>query len=593
MSTDDPNATPDRPMTRAEARALRAAAEAAAAATPDRGEAGGSTPSRPASAEPASGSASAGPETAAEPERGVESLPGAAPDPAPVADPSSVPAPASAAEPRPEPEPEPVGQRPGRRRRDDPARSYPGFGEGGEGDPGRPRPSRRFGLLLGGVVAVLALVVAGLSALSLTQGPRVSAAKIDPAVAIGSSGARLVLTANEPLAAVDPSQVTVEPAVPFTVDTAGRGVGIRFTVPLDDQTEYTVQVRDVHGVQGGPTGTLHASFRTPSSQIFLLQRTADGDDTIFHTDLTGEKAVPVFRHAQISDFRATADRLVVATEQDGQSQLLVMDRDGGNQHPLPLPAEGFISMLQVSDRGGLVGYTFTDKKLDATSGRASVLVTQSIRGDDKPVVEMVGDRMPSTADWYFVPDSAAVLFIDFTGALYVDDLSGDAGPTSLGLARSIQGVSRGTYTAVVERATGLVDLDLANGSEKPLAASTPDMGFPTAIVPYPGGTLRHIVSRNAAGLPNGQSIVRVGDDGAATTLFSVPAGDSIMQFCPSPSGQYTAVVVAPNLVDNPYDRSLLPLPETLQTHLLDTRTGKEKVVLTGFDASWCSMGPRR
>ena len=62
--------------------------------------------------------------------------------------------------------------------------------------------------------------------------------------------------------------------------------------------------------------------------------------------------------------------------------------------------------------------------------------------------------------------------------------------------------------------------------------------------------------------------------------------------CPSPSGQYVAVTVAPNLVENRYDDMLVPLPRTLQTHLIDLRSGEEMVVLTGFDASWCQMAPR-
>jgi hypothetical protein len=66
-----------------------------------------------------------------------------------------------------------------------------------------------------------------------------------------------------------------------------------------------------------------------------------------------------------------------------------------------------------------------------------------------------------------------------------------------------------------------------------------------------------------------------------------------MQACPSPSGQYSAIVVAPKLVNNPYDQSLLPLPTTMQTHIIDTKTGKEQVVLAGFDPSWCAQAPHR
>ncbi|WP_426187106.1 hypothetical protein [Microbacterium sp. TWP3-1-2b2] len=459
-------------------------------------------------------------------------------------------------------------------------------------EPGPDHPKdRRFLYTILAVVAVLVVVVGGLGALSLFQGPRVSQVQVDAAEAIDVSGSRVILTANQALQEIDESQVTVDPAVPFTVDAAGRSIGIRFTVPLDDATEYTVSVAGATGVGGGPASDLSTTFTTPAAKIFLLNRSAE-DDSIFRTDLGGENAVPVFTHPRINDYRSTSTRLVVAVEDEDESRILVMDHDGENIRELTLPGDGYVSSVQVSERGGLVGYTYSDRELTEDSGRASVLVTQSLSGDDEPHIAEVGDAEASIAEWQFVPDSAAVLFIDFAGTLSLDDRSGDAGAQNMGIATSLLGISRGTYTAIVSRADGTtVELNLADGSETPLAASEPDFGPATTITPYPGGTLRHVVARDADGLPTGQAIIRVDDDGAATSLFDVASGNAILQACPSPSGQYAAITVAPNLVENPYDDMLVPLPGTLQTHLLDLRSGEEMVVLTGFDASWCQMAP--
>ncbi len=458
----------------------------------------------------------------------------------------------------------------------------------------RPMPrNRRFLVALGAVLGILVLVGAGLGVVSLTQGPRITEVQVDPAQAIETSGSRVILTANQSLAAVDESQVTVEPSAPFTLDAAGRGIGIRFTVPLDDDTTYTVSIADAVGAGGGPSATLTTSFTTPASSIFLLRRDVDGKDTIFRTDLTGESAVPVFEAEKINDFRATSSQLVVSVEESDGSRLLVMGRDGSAERELELPGEGYVGAIQVSDRGGLVGYRYSDKELSDTEGRASVLVTQSLSGDDDPVVTEVGGEEANIFVWQFVPDSSAVLFIDFDGALSLVDRSTDAGVQSLGLATTIQGISRGTYTAIVERLDGtVVELNLADGSEQPLAASEPDYGTATTITPFPGGTLRHVVARGETGIPSGQAIVKVNDKGAATPLVEVGPTDSILQACASPSGQYAAVVIAPDLADNPYDQMLLPLPETMETHLIDLRSGDELVALTGFDASWCQTAPQ-
>jgi hypothetical protein len=52
------------------------------------------------------------------------------------------------------------------------------------------------------------------------------------------------------------------------------------------------------------------------------------------------------------------------------------------------------------------------------------------------------------------------------------------------------------------------------------------------------------------------------------------------------------LILVPDLADNPYDQMLLPLPENLETHLIDLRSGDEIVALTGFDASWCQTAPQ-
>ncbi|WP_417503643.1 hypothetical protein [Microbacterium sp.] len=455
-----------------------------------------------------------------------------------------------------------------------------------------PATSRRFLLTIGAVLGILVLVGTAFGIVSLLQGPRISEVQVDTAQAIESSGSRVILTANQALADIDPEQVTVEPAVPFTVDASGRGVGVRFTVPLDDSTKYTVRVADVTGAGGGPSTTLTTSFETPASHIFILRRDVDGKDKIFLTDLKGD-GVAVYEHDKINDFRATSNQLVVAVEEGEGSRLLVMDRDGKNQRELKLPGEGDVGAIQVSERGGLVGYSYSDRKLSDDEGRASVLVTQSLNGKDDPQIIEVAGKEASVFVWQFVPDSAAVLFIDFDGALSLVDRSTDAGVQSLGLAATIQGISRGTYTAIVERIDGTaVELDLADGSEEPLAASDPDYGTATSITPFPGGTLRHVVSRDEAGLPIGQAVIRVDDDGKATPLVEVSSADSILQACASPSGQYAAVAIAPDLANNPYDGMRLPLPENVETHLIDMESGKEMVALTGFDVSWCQTAPR-
>ncbi|UJP09673.1 Ig-like domain-containing protein [Microbacterium sp. KUDC0406] len=451
------------------------------------------------------------------------------------------------------------------------------------------RRRRRLIIVLAAIVAVL--VIAGaVFAFVFSQSLRVMGVDVDPARAIEASGTTLTFDTNHDLAAVEASQVAVEPAVPFTVHVDGSSLGIRFTDALDDKTEYSVTVQDAAAKGGSPTADLSTTFTTPESQIFLLQR-SDKNDKIFRSDLSGENGVPVFTSSKIVDFRATPDALAVVVEDDDGSRLIVMDRKGEKQRDLKLPGDGFITSLQVSDRGGLVGYTYSDADVTETSGRASVLVTQPLDGSSGPSVVQVDGEDAGVSDWEFVPDSSKVLFVDFSNALTLDDRRGDAGSKDFGLVAELLGTTRDT--AIIERTEGtFVELSLEDGTEAPLPATDPDYGLPSEIVPFNGGTLQHIVQRNDSGAPTGQAVIRVDREGAATPVLEVGDDSAIMQMCASPSGQYAAVTVAPDIADNPYDDLLLPLPTTLHTTLLDLRTGDQLVTLSGFDVSWCGSAPQ-
>ncbi|MFL0410031.1 Ig-like domain-containing protein [Microbacterium paludicola] len=455
---------------------------------------------------------------------------------------------------------------------------------------------RRFALTLAGVLGALAVLAGAGGAASLAQGPRVSEVQVDPASAIEVSGSRVILTVNQALAEIDPAQVSVSPAAPFTVDAAGRSVGVRFTVPLDDDTDYTVRIDGARAVGGGPERTLETTFRTPPAEVMLLQRDPEGDDTIFRSTLDGENAVPVYSAPVIEDFRATSTRLVVATAEDGVSALHVMNRDGSGVASIELPGEGIVQGLQVSHRGDLVGYTYSDP---SGAPNASVLFTSQLRDPSAmPTPIEVGGEAVSVDQWRFVPDSSALLLVDFDGELILTDPQSDADPTLLGGAVTIDAIARGSYTAIVERVgSGIGQLDLTTGEESALVEPDRDLGQLGRVTPVPegaegrAGTIRQFQRMDEAGHPAAQVLAHVAEDGTTRPLFEAESQDALLQACVSPSGRYVAALVAPDIVNNPYDVGGLPMPRTLQTHIIEVDSGEQVSALAGFDISWCTTGP--
>ncbi len=462
----------------------------------------------------------------------------------------------------------------------------------------RARRARRFVWPLVAVIGALALVATGGAVLTTVQGPRATAVSVDPQAAVEAAGSRLIVTTTQSLAEIDPAQITVEPAAEFTVDTSGRQVGIRFTLPLRDETDYRIRIDDVEGIGGGPTSTIDESFTTPPLEVFVLQRGGAGeDDTIFRTELDGQEADPVFSHAHIEDFRATSTHLAIVSEDGaGDSAIIVTRRDGTGQRELPLPGRGVVTNLQTADRGDLIGYTFTDADIGAGGSNESALFTASLadaRAEDEPAALTIEGGDARIDDWRFVPGTDAVLMLGFDSTLAL--VSADGGPpVALGNAVSIDGIARGSTEAIVQRAGGLVAIDLASADERPLPVTDPAAGETQSVVALPGdadSSLR-VLSRLDGFTVLSTDVAVVDDSGAVRPVFEVDPADQLMHTCVSPSSRYAAMLVAPDAVDNPYDPYLLPLPERLQTHIVDLGTGEEVAALTGFDISWCQSAPR-
>lgn len=455
------------------------------------------------------------------------------------------------------------------------------------------RRSRAFSA---GMAIVLGILVAvGLTGAVLTtaQGPRVTSVQVDPDAAVTAAGSRLIITTTQSLQDISADQVTVSPAADFTVDTSGRSIGIRFALPLWDDTDYTVRISGVTGIGAGPASTIEESFTTPPLQTYVLQR-GSGGDVIVRTGLDDAATTPVFRDEHIEDFRVTSSHLVVSTvDDDGLSHLTVTDLDGGDARELPLPGDGHVTGLQSADRGNTIGYTYSDADISADRGRESMLFTASLgkaQADTAPTpVERTGGDS-RVDDWRFVPGTDAIVLLTFDGALTLVSPGGD--PVALGNAQTLEGIARGSTVVLVSRPDGFAAIDLSNATEATLPATDPALGQLGAILPLADGLTLRVLATLDGFTVTGTQVAVVDAEGAARTVFEVDPADTLLESCVSPSGRYAAFLVAPDAIDNPYDGYLLPLPERLQTHVVSLETGEEIVALTGFDISWCQTAPR-
>lgn len=457
---------------------------------------------------------------------------------------------------------------------------------------------RRFPRTVLVVVAVLAVLCGLGGVFSLVQGPRISDVSADPRAATTSSGARVVLTSNQALEAVSDEQVTVTPDADFTVDASGRTVGVRFTAPLHEATTYTVRVAGARGVGGGATADLTTTFTTPTQPVYLLRRSVTGDDMIYRAEIADGGARDesvIYTAPHIEDFRQTPSGLLISlvdgTGDDGVARVVVTDADGDNEREVRLPGDGFVTGLQMSDRGQLLGYQFSDVGVDGGQNRSSQLFISDLHEPDaEPAPFEVAGEAVSIDHWQFVPDSSAILAVEFSGELMLTDPRDGKTITNLGAVKSLDAITRGSYTALVDRYETYTSVDLRTGLDTVI---TPPQGVGTldTVVPLAdGGLLWALTQRDDAGMPTGTTLI-VESAGTQRELLTVPIDDPYIDMCASPSGDRVAVTVSPGRVNDTYDLYRQPLPQQVRTYVYSVADGTRLADLAGFDISWCDAGP--
>ncbi|GLK18263.1 hypothetical protein [Herbiconiux flava] len=462
---------------------------------------------------------------------------------------------------------------------------------------------RRFRRTSAVTLVVLALAAAGLGTAAVLRGPTLQAGSVNPAATITRPDQKLVLHADQPLEAVDASQVTVTPAAPFTLDSSGADVTLTFGAVLDYATDYAVRVDGVTGDGTGLTGTIDYSFRTPDIDVYSLLRRGGAaagadkpDDQILRSSLASgaDSSTDVVLEApRIQQYAVAGDALaVILLDAEGGSTLAVAQA-GATPATVFTPTGSRIQNLHASATAGLFGYTvnggqdaqgrvyqnalFTFDPLDA-SGRP-----KEVTGFDGSPLRVV--------DWQFVPGSSALVAQSTDQQLYLIEPLGSGGPTPLGRHVEMRDFLAGGLKLVVADPAGTSTIDLADGTVEPLDQAVPDADpalYPGAIATLPNGaTVRQYDAVDYSSGSAAQSSVILYADAAGTGELYRPAaaGSRIRSFCLSPNGQYLAVeTIAGGAVGDGY---ALPGYSEMTTYFVEVTSGAVERGVPGFQPDWC------
>lgn len=454
----------------------------------------------------------------------------------------------------------------------------------------RGRPDAQFRRALAITVVVLLALCVLFLGLGYVQGPRLASAQVDTDGVVAQSGQQLRMFANQPVAQVSDDQVTVTPAVPFRVTTAGDVIAVQFTERLRYETEYHVRVDGVTSVYLAQPGTVDYRFTTGSPELYFLDR-GNPDDAIVRTTLTGAGGDTVYTAPRIQDFAALRNILAVVTLSDGNTSALdlVSVADGVTEQ-LRLPDVGSISQLGSASSGSILGFTLTTASDGPGQVNARTLYTIDLDAgrDIEPVIGIDGEPL-DVLGWQFVPGSASLVALNVDQSLLlVDPVSGSVLP--LGQLQEFDRLSSDGAVATGTDQYGSIAVTIADGNQVRMEPSPVDgqLPFLGATEVLPGGDrVSKVVLPNATSTRFASLLVY--DDGAASRVLYRTVGDggSIEDFSVSPNAQYVAIETIPDVSASISDGYFFDARSTsVTTFIVDVDSGAIVKSFEGFSLEW-------
>jgi hypothetical protein len=344
--------------------------------------------------------------------------------------------------------------------------------------------ARRFRRLLYGSIGILSLLIAALVAANLTQGPRLTTAQINLNTSVERAGQRLLLQANEPLAAIDSAQVTVSPAVKATASVSAASVDVQFADTLRYNTTYTVTVHDVKSVAATAASEFTYSFRTPDPTVYYLVpgEGSGSEDQIKSGSLSGGDPVTVYSAPHIRRFAAFPQSLVVNTvNDDNTDSLTIVSLTGAAPVPVMLAADGTVTSLKALTGSKLFGYTYTTQASPYYTVAPELLFAYDLtRGQDYTIpISGTDHEQFSVKDWRFVPGTTSLVAQTLDSSLLLVDTLGErdgtSGPIPIGRADTLDGFVSGTKQLLTTTGGTTSATDLGSPDHPTVAA---DAGLP-------------------------------------------------------------------------------------------------------------------
>ena len=186
------------------------------------------------------------------------------------------------------------------------------------------------------MVTVLALVIVGVGAWSMLQGPKLRDVQIDESSLHQRAGAFVSLRSDRAIDPVAIGQVRITPDAPFTLNDDGLSVRLTFEQPLLADTEYRVDISGVRPSGLGQEGSWSTTFTTGGFDFVFLRDL--GDTREIHRAVPGAAGSEVLYSAPgIISVTPVASILAAVREVGDERLLELIDPSTGVAERVVLP----------------------------------------------------------------------------------------------------------------------------------------------------------------------------------------------------------------------------------------------------------------
>jgi hypothetical protein len=441
--------------------------------------------------------------------------------------------------------------------------------------------------------AILVLVMAVLSVLLLFEGPRIRRVDYDPTALTRQSNQTIILRSNQPLRAIDKSQVSIEPSVDFSVNSSGESVILQLKNRLNYQTSYKVTLHDIVSKKGRRSA-FTTTITTGHAEYFVLKRNTGAvgqkqPDVIMQGGLdVPEKEV--YSAYRIIDFGLLDDTLIVARQdQSGGSAITIYDMKKQTSKDIALPGKGSVNSIGASPHKKLFGFTFTSGPSNGQGAyNHSLFVYDIVAGIAVPIKGIGSDKVSVTL-WKFHPDGTSIIAQTYSSGVLLLDSYSEQSPLPLGTYYSIGNFSRdGSRVVLGDAVKGPVVLNLQDKTKNlpmtSIRGSTPPLLTDARLMQDSTDMLK--VLHTSSGLSSSRVFV-LGDGQNDRPIQTVDNGNlQTYDYQLSSNDQYLGLElsVTSNRQFDAYSEN--PKPTNLKTTIIHTKDGSTAKIVDGFKLTW-------